>query len=250
VRSVQRSPEPGFFVEIRVAHTQWGDLDGANRSRIRDALKRDFGPVCAYCQQSCKTPTGRENPDSNEETIEHFRPRNKFPDQQFNWLNLLYACSRCNGHKSDSWPVDDDFVNNVLEHDYFQYLPVSEYVNPNEADDSRPAHEFFNFNFETGKMCPAEQLDDVEWSIAFRTIRDIDLNDEYSSLRDYDQRHLRFQRRVQWQMLERLTRQLDALGNSAARDQMLWTLALPGLPFSGFNTIYLKGRYPELFGQD
>ena len=153
------------------------------------------------------------------------------------------------GVKSSRWPIEGDFVNNVLERDHSRYTPVLEYVNPNEADDSRSAHEFFAFNFETGKMCPAEQLDDVDWSIAFRTIRDIDLNDEYSSLRDYDQRHLRFQRRVQWQMLERLTRQLDALGNSAARDQMLWTLTLQGLPFSGFNIAYLKGRYPELFVQ-
>ena len=236
---------------LRAAGVEWDD-PAVQRARrdIRCELKKDFGSVCAYCGQPCKLPTGKAISDHNEETIEHFRPRNKFPDERFNWLNLLYACSRCNRHKSDKWPIEDDFVNNVLEQDYFRYTPVSGYVNPNEADSSRPAQEFFSFNFETGEMSPAEQLDDAEWSIAFRTIRDIDLNDEYSELRDYDQRHLRFQRRLQREALDRMIRGLDASGNSALKDQVLRVFALPRQPFSGFNFAYLKVREPELFGQD
>ena len=240
-----------MLAELRAAGVAWDD-PAVQRARpdIRGELRKDFGSVCVYCGQSCKSPTGKINPDQNEETIEHFRPRKKFPGERFNWLNLLYACSRCNSHKSDKWPIDDDFINNILKRDYFRYTAVSGYVNPNESDDSKPAHEFFDFNFETGEMRPAEQLDDAEWSIAFRTIRDIDLNDAYSELRDYDQRHLRFQRRLQREALDRMIRGLDASGNSVLKDQVLRVFTLPRQPFSGFNFAYLKIREPELFGQD
>ena len=107
MHSVERSPEPAFFAEFRTAHTQWDDLDGTNRRRIRDALIQDFGQICAYCERACQFPTG-SGESSNEETIDHFRPRNRFPDLWLDWLNLVYACHRCNQNKGGSWPGYDD----------------------------------------------------------------------------------------------------------------------------------------------
>ena len=104
---VQRSPEPAFFAVLRAAHTQWNDLDGGNRKQIRDALVADFGPICAYCEQPCQTPT-RSGDSFNEETIDHFRPRHWFPHLWLDWPNLIYACHRCNQAKGGSWPGYDD----------------------------------------------------------------------------------------------------------------------------------------------
>ena len=68
-------------------------------------------------------------------------------------------------------------------------------MNPNEEQGLRAANEFFDFDFDTGEIKPAEQIDDVEWSMARRTIDDIDLNDELSGVEAYDPDHLFNQRR-------------------------------------------------------
>jgi hypothetical protein len=39
--------------------------------------------------------------------VEHFRPRNKFPQLDCVYSNLYYACRKCNAHKSDTWPSDE-----------------------------------------------------------------------------------------------------------------------------------------------
>ena len=116
-----------------------------------------------------------------------------------------------------------------------RYLQVSEYVNPNEADGRRLAQEFFSFNFETGEVWPSEELKDSEWSVAFRTIIDIDLNDHDSGLADNNELHLMFQRRYQLSLLmEKFD--LTDIGPwvQAARDAML-----PDRPFSSYISAYI-----------
>jgi uncharacterized protein (TIGR02646 family) len=152
-------------------------LGGENRRRIRNALAHDFVGICAYCERQCEPQIPSSNP-LNREEIEHFRPRSRFPEQSLEWLNLVYACRRCNHAKDNSWPgFDDELINDKLAAEDARYTPVSEYVSPNAVNSRRPAREFFGFDVVTGEIAPAEQLDPVEWSMARRTIRDIDLND-------------------------------------------------------------------------
>ena len=52
--------------------------------------------------------------------IEHIKPKNKFPDLEFSWENLGYACAQCNGIKSDKYDEDNPILNpyadNPLNH--------------------------------------------------------------------------------------------------------------------------------------
>ncbi len=249
MRSVKRSPEPAFIAELRTAHTQWDDLDGADRRRIRDALLQDFGPICAYCQQPCqptrpRTQSGTEETLSptDEESIDHFRPLGRFPDLRLDWLNLIYACYRCNQSKGGEWPTGDDMKNRILSAVYRpRYTPVSEYVNPNEANGRRPAHEFFSFNVDSGEIMPAALLDEEEWSISRRTIEDIDLNDGRSGREAYEPDHLFNQRRYHlYLFIERLGADPDL------RDQIMQGATLLNQPFSGFISAYLTNRFPPL----
>ena len=240
MHSVKRSPEPGFFAELRAACTDWDDLDGGARRRIRDALFEDFGSVCAYCERSCEWPNSYSN-SPNQETIDHFRPRSRFPGLWLDWLNLVYSCHRCNQAKSGSWPGhDDEVVNQRLAAVYPKYTPVSEYVNPNEEPGQRPVREFFDFNVETGEVTPADRLDNTEWSTARRTISDIDLND--SELGENEQGHLWNRRRRQRDLLMQA---LSAIEDFDEQVGLMRDFALPGKPFSGFISAYLKQRFPE-----
>ncbi len=48
---------------------------------------------CNYCE------------DSVADEIEHFRPKDWYPDVAFAWSNYLYACGPCNGPKSNQFPI-------------------------------------------------------------------------------------------------------------------------------------------------
>jgi len=48
---------------------------------------------CNYCE------------DSVADEIEHFRPKDWYPDVAFAWSNYLYACGPCNGPKSNLFPL-------------------------------------------------------------------------------------------------------------------------------------------------
>ena len=245
MHSVKRSPEPDFFDDLRAAYTRWEDLDGGDRQRIRDALVQDFGTICAYCDRPCQNATAMHQ-EPGEETIDHFRPKdpNRFPALWLDWLNLVYSCHRCNQAKSNSWPgFDDSLRNQMLAAADARYIAVAEYVNPSATDGQRPAEDFFDFDAETGEICPAAQLDTSEWSMARRTIRDIDLND--ITLGENDASHL-WNRRLEQRAL--LIERINGLDDFDAKVNIMLEFMLPDKPFSSFIAAYVKGRFP-LFQQ-
>ena len=256
MRSAKRSPEPWFLAELRTADKAWpDDSSSPERGQIRAALRQDFKAICAYCQQSCEpvrrtqAQNGSETrPLPNEESIDHFRPRNKFPSLRFDWLNLIYACYRCNQRKGGSWPgCDEPQPDQSISDGNSGYKPVTEYVNPNAVEGQLPAGAFFDFNIDTGEMMPSEQLDRPEWYTARRTILDIDLNDQ--NLGENDRRHLWNQRIRQRDLL---IEQLSQQKCFDAQVRMMLEFMAPDKPFSSFISAYVAGRFPlfvQLFQQ-
>lgn len=45
--------------------------------------------------------------------VEHFAPKEKFPELRYDYDNLLYACPWCNRAKWDIWPSDNSKINVV-----------------------------------------------------------------------------------------------------------------------------------------
>ncbi len=243
MHSVQRSPEPSSLASFRAVHSQWETLHGGERRDIRDTLTKDFGEVCAYCQQACQAPAfGVEA--HNAETIDHFRPRSRFPDLWLDWLNLIYACRRCNRSKGNKWlDFDQDTFSRGLQRGGHS-LP-SEYVNPNAIEGRRPANEFFDFDLDTGEIVPATGLDYTAGWVASRTIRDIDLND--SQLGENDPAHLLNLRLARKILLDTLIQQIrtGAYEESEARG-IVTGFARLGQPFSSFVGAYLASEHPDL----
>jgi hypothetical protein len=48
---------------------------------------------CHYCEDSCA------------DEVEHFRPKDLYPEATFVWENYLYACGPCNGRKSNHFAI-------------------------------------------------------------------------------------------------------------------------------------------------
>lgn len=71
-------------------------------------LAKDFNDRCAYCDDYHGFTGGY-----NTYHVEHFAPKEKFPELQFKYENLLYSCAYCNISKSNKWVSDDSSVNVV-----------------------------------------------------------------------------------------------------------------------------------------
>lgn len=248
MHSVPRSPEPDYFPRLRSSHSHWNNLSRDDRRQIRRALDDEFHHLCGYCERPCQEPWDRSGA-TDEGTTDHFRPRSwsRFPELSLDWLNLVYACHRCNQTKGDRWPGHGgQSVDERLAAEDGRYVTPDGYVNPSAIEGQREAREYFDYDTETGQISPSERLDATDWSKARRTIFDIDLNDQ--DLPENDERHL-WNRRLRQRDL--LLRNLNAVEDFDARVNIFFEFMEPDKPFSGFIFAYVRKRFPsfgELFG--
>ena len=87
------------------SHT--GEFRKTNPSN-KKYLAIDFEHRCAYCDDLDSISSGYKS-----YHVEHFAPKEKFPELKFQYDNLLYACPYCNCSKNDDWPSNDPKVNVV-----------------------------------------------------------------------------------------------------------------------------------------
>ena len=231
MHSIQRSPEPDFLAGLRTLRSEYEQLEDGERRRVRGELARDFNRICAYCERECVEPTRRER--DSEESIDHFRPRQRFPEAWLDWLNLMYACRRCNQSKGSKWPTDGDYDNRRLA-SIARYQPVTEYVCPNQSDTQPHSETLFVFNLDNGEIAPAEDIGDAHWSMAYRTIDDIDLNSVQPSQQDLPEL-----RRAQIMLLEDTLLQVE---NSDDRLAIVAGFSQRSRPFSSFVLTYARSN--------
>lgn len=65
--------------------------------RYKPFLQKEFSNKCVYCRKA----------DSLEDKggfhVEHYRPKNQFPDLEVKYANLFYSCAACNRYKGTYW---------------------------------------------------------------------------------------------------------------------------------------------------
>lgn len=89
--------ETGYTGRVAAARTQW-DLKRRDPvfSRVRNKLI-DICQTGSYCHYCCWSEAGH---------IDHFRPKNLYPELTFAWSNFLHSCERCNTkHKKDLFAI-------------------------------------------------------------------------------------------------------------------------------------------------
>lgn len=91
MRPINKGAEPADFTQWKKGESPdwnpgWDDLDGtAIKSTVKEALLREQGYVCCYCEQRI------EKADSH---IEHLESRHDFPQRSLDYANLLACCTR------------------------------------------------------------------------------------------------------------------------------------------------------------
>jgi hypothetical protein len=78
---------------------------------------------CAYCERTEQYLGGEEAFE-----VEHFKPTSKFQELICAYHNLYYVCRKCNGHKSETWPSEEQiargerFADPCIEDPYVEHL--------------------------------------------------------------------------------------------------------------------------------
>jgi uncharacterized protein (TIGR02646 family) len=70
----------------------------------RPELREDFGKACGYCSDSDR------NQDAVVFHVDHFAPKDSFPQLSLTYSNLVYACRFCNRAKWNKWIGTDPQV--------------------------------------------------------------------------------------------------------------------------------------------
>lgn len=154
---VDRGSEPSRLAEVRRKHTDrwvshYRDNIGERPPRprlknLRIRLRRRFHDICGYCEEE-DTPG----------TLDHFKPKSKFPELVYEWSNWVFACRGCNNFKGCKWPDGG-------------------YVDPCACLMSERPENFFDFDLDTGSIIPLSLLSEERHSKSWNTIEDIGLND-------------------------------------------------------------------------
>jgi len=61
-------------------------------------LRERFHQKCGYCERRFEPPGELQS------SVDHFRPRSRFPNLVYEWENWVSSCQRCNFTKGDQWP--------------------------------------------------------------------------------------------------------------------------------------------------
>lgn len=165
MRWVDRGPEPlgvaGYasqftqgWVNHFIHHTGGRPTD-AYWGQFRPQLRLRFSAKCGYCERRCESAT---NTGGLSETVDHFRPLNRFPKLAYEWTNWVFSCRSCNGDfKKDKWPDTG-------------------YVDPCEADISERPERYFDCDQDTGELTVNDDLTGLQRRRGRDTRDDLGLN--------------------------------------------------------------------------
>ena len=125
-------------------------------SEFRQALGNRSANICWYCERQCEPAS---DAGGKAATVDHFKPRSRFPELTYEWTNWVFSCRRCNeDNKQDKWPA-------------------SGYVDPCAGDEQERPGRYFDYDLLTGEIVPHPALDGDAKRKAEATIDDLGLNE-------------------------------------------------------------------------
>ena len=169
MRWIDRGPDPAEIAGYGQQYTQgWidyyngKDLTGRHTlpepedhewSYYSETLGKQSVKNCWYCERRCQAVGGWAL------TVDHFRPRSRFPESTYAWSNWIFSCKRCNSdYKRDKWPE-------------------SGYVDPCATDFAERPEHYFDYDLDSGRIIAQSGLSDTANRKAWDTINDLGLSE-------------------------------------------------------------------------
>ena len=166
MRKFQRGPEPDFLTANSAAWTKAWQTAQADKRPFRWPIhnhepvnRKILPPLKAQTQDHCSFCDNYPVSPPSVDTIEHFRPKSKYPEEAFSWLNLYYCCTYCQQRR-------DDFDEAALRPDaedyrfdrYFRWdwtrgtLDVNEQASPEDQQRARVTIALYRLNQEHPRL--------------------------------------------------------------------------------------------------
>ena len=154
---------------------------------IKEQLNVIYNSKCAYCEEKI-TKTNADNLRDKEEqshTIEHYRPKSKYPWLAYSWDNLLWCCVTCNKNKDNNFNIENEKV--MYEESFLDSIHKSNLLY-NDVEKPKMIHPEFEditdeLRFdETGKIYSED--DRVKYTIACCAIDRLYLQTERKKVLD------------------------------------------------------------------
>ncbi len=157
-----RGPEPAILSQKGPAWAaDWERKRAANPSKpfrwpavnkiplnqhLLPQLKEQTQDHCSFCDQYPVSPPSKD-------TIEHFRPKSRFPAEAYAWANLYYCCDYCQrkGERYDEGLLRPD-ANDYEFQRYFRWdytlgrIEVNERATPADQERARVTIELYGLN--------------------------------------------------------------------------------------------------------
>ena len=165
MRWIERGPEPDGVQEYAQEFTQgWVDYyqhgcsefpNDSHWRKYRRLLGSYSNDNCWYCERRCQSYA---EDIGKAPTVDHFRPKSRFPALVYVWSNWMFSCSRCNvENKMNLWPP-------------------SGYVDPSASEVQERPEQYFDYDAMTGEIVPSPGLTAEAHERAMQTIDDLGLN--------------------------------------------------------------------------
>ena len=162
MRPFVRGPEPDFLPrksqewgaaweknqsEKPSARFRWPQIAGVPlNQRLLPFLKAQTQDHCSFCDQFPVSPPSVD-------TIEHFRPKSRFPREAFAWGNLYYCCCYCQ-QKGEAYSDDllrpdaEDYTfDRYFRWDYTQgRIEVNDRASPEDQDRAQETIKVYRLN--------------------------------------------------------------------------------------------------------
>lgn len=122
MRRIRKGREPASWKQYHLS-TPGAKYEDAPKEELRRALLAEQGHLCCYCMCSIDEKTTR---------IEHRRPREKYPKEQFSYRNLLAACQGGEGREPEAQHCD--------------VRKRNEEITVDPADPTRDVEEFLHYS--------------------------------------------------------------------------------------------------------
>lgn len=147
MKYIQKSQPPQDFIDWKKLANQdwqpnWDNFQKPQKTSIHKSLLQEQGFICCYCGRRIVLE------DSH---IEHFKPRNKYPNLQLDYINLIASCEidqdepppipvHC-GHKKGAWYEENLMVSPVKSNcdDFFRYTDDGQILATKEFDKQEAA---------------------------------------------------------------------------------------------------------------
>ena len=147
MKYIQKSEPPRDFIDWKNSANQdwqpsWANFQKPEKTSVHKSLLQEQGFICCYCGRRIVLT------DSH---IEHFKPKNKYPDLQLDYGNLIASCEidtdelppipvHC-GHKKGAWYEEDLMVSPIESNcaDFFRYTEDGQILAAKDIDKRQAA---------------------------------------------------------------------------------------------------------------